>query len=135
MNQQFGKLMYEATLDSGVARLRPILMITIAMIAGMLPIALGIGAGSQTLRPMAMAVIGGLMTSGLLTLVVIPLVFTYMDGLQIWIFNLMRGTAKKGRAIDSIVDNWAIEINCSKYSRGNPPAVDPVSTAEGSKAY
>jgi hypothetical protein len=84
---------------------------------------------------MAMAVIGALMTSWLLTLVVIPLVFTYMDGLQIWIFNLMRGTAKKGRAIDSIVDNWAIKINCSKYSRGNSPAVDRVSTAEGSKAH
>jgi len=100
MNQQFGKLMYGATLDSGVAPLRPILMITIAMIAGMLPIALGIGAGSQTLRPMAMAVIGGLMTSGLLTLVVIPVVFTYMDGLQIWIFNLMRGKKRgEGRSI------------------------------------
>src|SRR4028118_1491642 len=133
MNQQFGKPMYEATLDSGMARLRPILMTTIAMIAGMVPIALGIGAVGQTRSPMA--VIGGLMTSWLLTLVVIPVVFTYMDGLQIWIFNRMRGTAKKGRAINSIVDNWAIEINCSKYSRGNPPAVGPVSTAEGSKAY
>ena len=91
MNQQFGKPMYEATLDSGVARLRPILMTTIAMIAGMVPIALGIGAGSQTRSPMALAVIGGLMTSTLLTLVVIPVVFTYMDGLQIWIFNRMRG--------------------------------------------
>ena len=49
------------------------------MIAGMVPIALGIGAGSQTRSPMAMAVIGGLMTSTLLTLVVIPLVFTYFD--------------------------------------------------------
>jgi len=52
--------MYEATLEKGVARLRPILMTTIAMIAGMVPIALGIGAVGQTLRPMAMAVIGGL---------------------------------------------------------------------------
>ena len=116
----FGKPMYEATLDSGVARLRPILIDDATMIAGMVPIALGIGA---------------LMTSWLLTLVVIPLVFTYMDGLPIWIFNRMRGTGKKGRAIDSIGDNWAIEINCSKYSRGNPPAVDPVSIAEGSKAH
>ena len=91
--------MYEATLDSGVARLRPILMTTIAMIAGMVPIALGIGAGSQTRSPMAMAVIGGLMTSTLLTLVVIPVVFTYMDGLQIWIFNLMRGKKRgEGRS-------------------------------------
>jgi multidrug efflux pump subunit AcrB len=79
VNQQFGKPMYEATLEEGVARLRPILMTTIAMIAGMVPIVLGIGAGRQTLRPMAMAVIGGLMTSTLLTLVVIPLVFTYFD--------------------------------------------------------
>jgi len=49
------------------------------MIAGIMPIALRIGAVRQTLRPMAMAVIGGLMTSTLLTLVVIPLVFTYFD--------------------------------------------------------
>jgi len=91
--------------------------------------------GKQTRSPMAMVVIGGLMTSTLLTLVVIPVVFTYMDGWPIWIFNLMRGTGKKGRAMDSIVDNSAIEINCSKYSRRNPPAVDPVSTAEGSKAH
>ena len=99
MNQQFGKPMYEATLDSGVARLLQILMTTIAMIAGMVPIALGIGAGSQTRSPMAMAVIGGLMTSTLLTLVVMPVVFTYMDGLQIWIFNLMRGKKRgEGRS-------------------------------------
>ena len=99
MNQQFGKPMYEATLDSGVARLLQILMTTIAMIAGMVPIALGIGAGSQTRSPMAMAVIGGLMTSTLLTLVVMPVVFAYMDGLQIWIFNLMRGKKRgEGRS-------------------------------------
>jgi hypothetical protein len=54
----------------------------------------------QTRSPMAMAVIGVLMTSWLLTLVVIPLVFTYMDGLQIWIFNLMRGKKRgEGRSI------------------------------------
>lgn len=95
MNQKEGEPMYEATLDSGVARLRPILMTTIAMIAGMVPIALGIGAGSQVRSPMAMAVIGGLMTSTLLTLVVIPVVYTYMDGLQVWIFNLVRGKKKR----------------------------------------
>jgi hydrophobe/amphiphile efflux-1 (HAE1) family protein len=88
LNQKEGKPMYEATLDSGVARLRPILMTTIAMIAGMMPIALGIGAGSQVRSPMAMAVIGGLMTSTLLTLLVIPVIFTYMDGFQIWILDV-----------------------------------------------
>jgi multidrug efflux pump subunit AcrB len=95
LNQKEGKPMYEATLDSGVARVRPILMTTIAMIAGMVPIALGLGAGSQVRSPMAMAVIGGLMTSTLLTLVVIPVIFTYMDGFQIWIFNLVRGKKRR----------------------------------------
>ena len=94
LNQKEGKPMYEATLESGVARLRPILMTTIAMIAGMMPIALGIGAGSGVRSPMAMAVVGGLMTSTMLTLVVIPVIFTYMDALQIWIFKLVRGKAK-----------------------------------------
>ena len=53
---------------------------------------------SARMSPMAMAVIGGLMTSGLLTLVVIPVIFTYMDGFQIWIFNRMQGKGKKGRS-------------------------------------
>jgi multidrug efflux pump subunit AcrB len=90
LNQKEGKPLYKATLESGVARLRPIIMTTIAMVAGMVPIALGIGAGSQTRSPMAIAVIGGLMTSTLLTLVVIPVIFTYMDGLQSWIFQRLR---------------------------------------------
>ena len=51
MNQQFGKPMYEATLEEGVARLRPILMTTLAMIAGMVSIALGIGAGKANSPP------------------------------------------------------------------------------------
>lgn len=95
-NQAEGKPLFKATLESGVARLRPILMTTIAMIAGMVPIALGIGAGSQTRAPMAIAVIGGLMTSTLLTLIVIPVVFTYMDRLQTFIFKLFgRKPARK----------------------------------------
>lgn len=85
MNEKEGKPLYKATLESGVARLRPILMTTIAMIAGMMPIALGIGAGSQVRAPMAIAVVGGLMTSTLLTLIVIPVLFTYMEGLQKWL--------------------------------------------------
>ncbi len=103
LNQKEGKPMYEATLESGVARLRPILMTTIAMIAGMVPIALGLGAGSQVRSPMAMAVIGGLMTSTLLTLIVIPVIFTYMDGFQIWIFNRVRGNKEKGKKVRSSI--------------------------------
>ncbi|MCL1463390.1 efflux RND transporter permease subunit [Argonema galeatum] len=87
MNENEGKPLFKATLESGVARLRPILMTTIAMIAGMMPIALGIGAGSQVRAPMAISVIGGLMTSTLLTLVVIPVIFTYMETFQTWLFK------------------------------------------------
>ncbi len=95
INEEEGKPMYKAVLESGVARLRPILMTTIAMITGMLPIALELGAGSQVRSPMAIAVIGGLMTSTLLTLVVIPVIFTYMDNFQGKIFRLMQGGGKQ----------------------------------------
>lgn len=70
-----------AILKAGPIRLRPILMTTLALIFGMLPIALGTGAGSESRQPMAVAVIGGLTTSTLLTLVVVPAVYTIMDDL------------------------------------------------------
>jgi hydrophobe/amphiphile efflux-1 (HAE1) family protein len=72
----------EALLTAGHDRLRPIIMTTIAMIAGMLPIALGLGEGTERLSPLATAVIGGLITSTLLTLVVIPVAYTFVDDLQ-----------------------------------------------------
>jgi hypothetical protein len=67
--------------------MRPILMTTIAMIVGMVPIAFGLGAGSEVRSPMAVAVIGGLTTSTFLTLVLVPVVFTYVDDLKNWLFN------------------------------------------------
>lgn len=82
----------EAIMSAGEARMRPILMTTIAMIAGMMPIALGIGAGSEVRSPMAVAVVGGLMTSTLLTLIVVPVVFTYIDDFQGFFARLMRGS-------------------------------------------
>jgi hydrophobic/amphiphilic exporter-1 (mainly G- bacteria), HAE1 family len=72
----------QAVIESGEARMRPILMTTVAMIAGMAPIALGIGAGAEARAPMAISVIGGLITSTLLTLIVVPVVFTYIDDWQ-----------------------------------------------------
>jgi HAE1 family hydrophobic/amphiphilic exporter-1 len=57
-------------------------MTTLAMIFGMLPLAFAIGAGAELRAPMARAVIGGLITSTLLTLVVVPVVYTYLDGLR-----------------------------------------------------
>ena len=76
---------HQAIFESGEARMRPILMTTVAMIAGMTPIALGIGAGAEVRKSMAIAVIGGLTTSTLLTLVVVPVVFSYLDELVEWL--------------------------------------------------
>ncbi|MFN8673378.1 MAG: efflux RND transporter permease subunit [Candidatus Sericytochromatia bacterium] len=74
----------EAILKAGPVRLRPILMTTIAMIAGMLPVALRLTPGSEARAPMAIAVIGGLTTSTILTLVVIPVFYTLMDDFVKW---------------------------------------------------
>jgi HAE1 family hydrophobic/amphiphilic exporter-1 len=70
-----------AVLQAGPTRLRPILMTTGATMLGMLPLALGLGKGTETQTPMATAVIGGLATSTLLTLMVIPVVYTLLDDL------------------------------------------------------
>jgi len=72
----------EALVKAGSTRLRPIVMTTLAMIFGMLPLAFAIGAGAEMRAPMARAVIGGLITSTLLTLVVVPVVYSYLDGLR-----------------------------------------------------
>src|SRR5207237_2153271 len=71
----------EAVLTAGPTRLRPILMTASAAILGMLPLALGIGKGSETQAPMATAVVGGLATSTVLTLFVVPVVYTMFDDL------------------------------------------------------
>ena len=71
----------EAILEAGPIRLRPILMTTFAMVFGMLPVAFGIGPGAEFRAPMARAVIGGIISSTLLTLVVVPVVYTIIDDL------------------------------------------------------
>lgn len=72
----------EAILEAGPVRLRPILMTTFAMVLGMMPIALGIGEGAETRAPMAIATIGGLLTSLFLTLVVVPVAYDMFDSIQ-----------------------------------------------------
>ena len=69
----------EAILNTGVVRLRPIVMTTFSTILGMLPIALGWGAGAQLRQPMAVGIIGGLITSSLLSLIVVPVLYTLLD--------------------------------------------------------
>jgi HAE1 family hydrophobic/amphiphilic exporter-1 len=79
-----------ALAQAGAVRLRPIVMTTVAMIAGMLPVALALGEGGGFRAPMARAVIGGLITSTLLTLVVVPVAYTYFDDAGGWLRALPR---------------------------------------------
>ncbi|NUO64293.1 MAG: efflux RND transporter permease subunit, partial [Gemmatimonadaceae bacterium] len=78
----------EALIEAGAIRLRPILMTTFALIAGMLPVALGRGEGSQFRAPMGVAVIGGVITSTLLTLVAIPTFYEILDGWRARVIGL-----------------------------------------------
>jgi HAE1 family hydrophobic/amphiphilic exporter-1 len=75
----------DALIAAGRTRLRPILMTTLAMIFGMLPLALALGQGAEMRAPMARAVIGGLITSTLLTLLVVPVVYTVLDDFGEWV--------------------------------------------------
>ncbi|MCL6752464.1 efflux RND transporter permease subunit [Nostoc sp. CCCryo 231-06] len=96
INMQQGKTQRQALVESGVSRLRPILMTSLATIAGTLPLALGIGAGSEVRQPMGIAIMGGFTTSTLLTLVVVPVIFSYIDNFQTWIMDRLRyGFGKK----------------------------------------
>jgi HAE1 family hydrophobic/amphiphilic exporter-1 len=80
-----GKDRFTALLEAGHKRARPIVMTTVAMVAGMLPSALGLHGDSSFRAPMAVAVIGGLLTSTGLTLIVVPAVFTLIDDIERWL--------------------------------------------------
>jgi HAE1 family hydrophobic/amphiphilic exporter-1 len=82
----------DALILAGRTRLRPIMMTTLAMIFGMLPLALALGAGAEMRAPMARAVIGGLITSTVLTLIVVPVVYAILDDFSGW-----TGRRRKGR--------------------------------------
>ena len=77
----------EALIQAGAIRLRPIMMTTLALIAGMIPVALGIGEGAEFRAPLGRAVIGGVITSTLLTLVVIPTFYEILDEWREWVLS------------------------------------------------
>ncbi len=110
-------------------RLRPILMTTAAMIGGMTPLALGLGEGGETQAPMGRAIIGGVITSTLLTLVVVPVLYTYLDRFAEWrkatTRRAWRGTPRRrGRARDRSrasprVAPGRVRLTCDNERRHN----------------
>ena len=88
-----GMTQHDALLDACRKRARPIVMTTVAMIAGMLPLALGWGADASFRQPMAITVIGGLITSTALSLLIVPVVFTYVMGFERRLTRLFRRAA------------------------------------------
>ncbi len=91
--RQEGMERSEALLTAAKVRLRPILMTTLAMIFGMIPLAFALTEGSEQRAPMGQAVIGGVITSSLLTLVVVPVMYCFMDDLAQW-FKRKLGSGK-----------------------------------------
>jgi hydrophobic/amphiphilic exporter-1 (mainly G- bacteria), HAE1 family len=80
-----GVSQHDALIEACRERARPIVMTTVAMAAGMLPTALGLGEGAEFRQPMAIAVIGGLITSTVLSLVLVPVVYEFVDDFEIWL--------------------------------------------------
>jgi multidrug efflux pump subunit AcrB len=102
--RQAGMERFEALVDACRKRSRPIVMTTIAMGTGMLPLAIGWGADPSFRSPMAIAVIGGLITSTLLSLLVVPAVFTYIDDLERWLVRVLGRTSARQNAPSPIYE-------------------------------
>jgi len=90
-----GKSVDEALIEAGEKRLRPILMTTIAMIFAMLPLAMGTGLGSETNAPMAISIIGGLLSSMVLTLLIVPVMYRLINPIDRWLRKFYEGTIEE----------------------------------------
>ena len=95
LNKERGMSIYKSVVNGGRSRLRPVLMTTTATILGMLPMALGIGEGSEIWQPMGIAIIGGLTVSTILTLIVIPVIYTSFHSMEI---NMKRRSNRRKQA-------------------------------------
>ena len=102
---QEGKQQRQAVIAAGISRLRPILMTSISTVAGMMPIALEFGSDGEVRSPMAIAVIGGFTTSTLLTLVVVPVLFTYIDSLVRWLGKWLNANRREVASSELTVNN------------------------------
>jgi HAE1 family hydrophobic/amphiphilic exporter-1 len=93
-SRELGMERAEALLHAAKVRLRPILMTTLAMIFGMVPLAFALSEGAEQRAPMGQAVIGGVITSSILTLVVVPVIYCYLDDLATWAKAKWSGSTK-----------------------------------------
>ena len=99
--RRHGESAEEAIFHAAVLRFRPIMMTSLAAILGTLPIAMGVGAGSELRQPLGVAVVGGLVVSQLLTLFTTPVTYLYMEGFSEWLGRLRKGrsTREPGREL------------------------------------
>ena len=116
---QAGKSRSEALIEAGRARLRPILMTTMALIAGTVPVALGLNEASRQRTSMGVAIIGGLISSTLLTLIVVPAAFSYIDRFRAWSKSLMKRLFSPDHGVTEIAYNGGAEKR-EKKSRPLP---------------
>jgi multidrug efflux pump subunit AcrB len=86
---------FDAVVDAGSIRFRPILMTTLTTVCGMLPLAIGLGEGAELMRPLAIAVVGGLLVSMFLTLFVVPSLYLIVSGIADWMKAFLTGSGEK----------------------------------------
>jgi len=123
----------EAIIEAGRTRLRPIVMTTSAMVFGMLPLALALGSGAELRAPMARAVIGGLITSTVLTLVVVPVVYTLLEDATAWVTRrrgvMVNATAVAGTVLLAVL----LVVGPAAVPAAAQPAAGPTAGAATSR--